>query len=97
MKYILETVEVFRHIHIVEAPDEESALKIASVADDNWQEHMGQLKYDCRKYTEEDVRMLADGKKYFWHGVAYENENGCVAYVQPDGKVIDTNEIRVPK
>ena len=45
MKYILETVEVFRHIHLVEAPDEESALKIASVADDNWQEHMGQLKY----------------------------------------------------
>ena len=96
-KYIVETIGMFRQIHVVEAESEDAAMEVARNADDNWQEHMGQLKYDCRKYTEEDVRMLADGKKYFWHGVAYENENGCVAYVYPDGKVIDTNEIRVPK
>jgi hypothetical protein len=37
MKYIVETMQSFRHIHVIEAENEDEALKIASVADDNWQ------------------------------------------------------------
>ena len=41
MKYIVESVGMFRMVHVVECENEADALLIAEHADDNWQEHLG--------------------------------------------------------
>jgi len=52
MKYIVETVGMFRMVHVVECENEADALLIAEHADDNWQEHLGVLKFDIAEYSE---------------------------------------------
>lgn len=69
MKYIVETISVQRMIHVVEAENEEQALKIAEFADDNWQEHLGILKIDINEYTEEHIKHFKE-KQFFWNGVS---------------------------
>ena len=42
MKYIVETIGLHRHVHVVEAENEAQAFQIAQVADPNWEEYLGQ-------------------------------------------------------
>lgn len=73
-KYIVETLTVVRQIHVVEAENESDAYKIASVADDNWQEYLGELKVDCQEYTEEHIKRFKE-KSYFSDVVSYWDKN----------------------
>jgi hypothetical protein len=87
MKYIVESIGMFRQIHVVEAKDEEEAFKIAEVADDNWQEYLGTTKVDVNEYTEEQISVYKK-KQFWWDGVATFDENGeVVKYKHPDGSV----------
>lgn len=95
MKYIVETLQAFRHVHIVEAENEKEALAIASVADDNWQEFLGQMKIDCREYTEEHMNLFRK-KEFFWDGVCIKDADGFVAYIHPSGDLVDNKYTRVP-
>ena len=94
MKYIVETMQSFRHIHVVEAESENEALKIASVADDNWQEWLGNLKVDLNEYTDERIAYFKN-KDYFWAGVSYKDSDGMLAYIHPSGERIERKEIRI--
>lgn len=73
-KYIVETLNVVRQIHVVEAENESDAYKIASVADDNWQEYLGELKVDCQEYTGEHIKRFKE-KSYFSDVVSYWDKN----------------------
>jgi hypothetical protein len=95
MKYIVETLQAFRHVHIVEAENEKEALAIASVADDNWQEYLGQMKIDCSVYTEEQMNFFRK-KEFFWDGVCIKDADGFVAYIHPSGDLVDNKYTRVP-
>ena len=95
MKYIVETLQAFRHVHIVEAENEKEALAIASVADDNWQEFLGQMKIDCTEYTEEHMNLFRK-KEFFWDGVCIKDADGFVAYIHPSGELVDNKYTRVP-
>jgi len=95
MKYIVETLNAFRNVHIVEAENEEEALNIASVADDNWQEFLGQMKIDCQEYTEEHMNIFRK-KEYFWNGVCTRDEDGYVAYIHPSGEKVEAKQTRIP-
>ena len=64
MKYIVETLQAFRHVHIVEAENEKEALAIASVADDNWQEWLGNIKVDLNACSMENVRFLSKNENF---------------------------------
>ena len=86
MKYIVETMQSFRHIHVVEAESENEALKIASVADDNWQEFLGMTKIDVTEFTEEHADVFRK-KEYFWEGVSFKDDDGAIKYKHPDGSV----------
>ena len=81
-KYIVETLQVHRHVHVVEAGDEQEALEIARLADDNWQEYLGELKIDINEFTEEQISHFRK-KEFFWDGVSYKDENGVVNYRHP--------------
>jgi len=79
MKYIVETIQLHRHVHVVEAENEDEALKIARVADDNWQEYLGEVKIDINEYTKEQIAHF-ERKDFFWSGTSFFNENGQVEY-----------------
>lgn len=78
MKYIVESIGMFRQIHVVEAENEEKAFEIAEVADDNWQKFIGTTKIDVNEYTEEQIAHYRK-KEFFWEGVSYM-EDGTVKY-----------------
>ena len=80
-KYIVETIQVHRHVHVVEAENEDEALKIAEFADDNWQEYLGQLKVDINEFSEEQIKVFRE-KEFYWDGVSYKDENGRINYRQ---------------
>jgi len=86
-KYIVESIGMFRQIHVVEAKNEKEAFKIAEIADDNWQEFLGTTKIDVTEFTEEHISVFRK-KKYFWEGVSSFDEDGrVVRYKHPDGSV----------
>lgn len=85
MKYIVETIGMFRQVHVVEAANEESALEIARVADDNWQEYLGEMKLDINEYSEEQIAHFKK-KDFFWDGVSFI-ENNVVKYLHKNGSV----------
>ena len=94
MKYIIESVGVFRMVHVVECENEDDALLIAKNADDNWQEHLGVLKFDIAEYSEEKVKRFRE-KDYFWDGTSYINGEGRIAYLHPDGGARDIDGPKV--
>ena len=85
MKYIVEMIQLHRMIHVVEADNEEDALSIAKVADDNWQEYLGELKIDVNEFTEEQISHFRK-KEFFWDGVSYRDANGVIEYKRPEVK-----------
>ena len=86
MKYIVETIGMFRQVHVVEADNEESAFEIAEVADDNWQEFLGVTKLDINEFTEEQIAHFRK-KDFYWDGVSYKDENGVINYHRPNMKL----------
>lgn len=82
-KYIVETLLTFREVHVVEAKDENEALKIAEVADANWEECLGTTKLDVNEYSEEGMHNFKK-KDYFWDGVAFLNDKGQLEYIYPN-------------
>ena len=85
-KYIVESIGMFRQIHVVEAKNEEEAFKVAETADDNWQEFLGTTKVDVSEFTEEHISVFRK-KEFFWEGVSFKNENDELKYRHPDGSV----------
>ena len=93
-KYIVETLTTFRHVHVVEADNEDQAFAIASEADDNWQEFLGVQRFDVSEYTEERIKHFKV-KDYFWNGSAFLNEEGNIAYRHPQNFEIHPNETKI--
>jgi hypothetical protein len=85
MKYIVETIGMFRQVHVVEAETKEEAYEIAEVADDNWQEFLGTTKLDINEFTEEQIAHYKK-KEFYWEGVSYM-EDGQVKYLHENGKI----------
>ena len=91
MKYIIKTISSHLLVHVVEAENLEEAVKISSVSDDNWQTFLGNNVIEASEYTEDRINPYKI-KDYFWDGVSYKNEKGCVAYKFPNGEVRSTEE-----
>jgi hypothetical protein len=91
-KYIVEQISVHRSVFVVEADNQEDAKKVAAVADDNWQQWLGQLDVDVNEYSEERIAYFKH-KDYFWDGVSYKDSDGYLAYHHPSGEDIERKEI----
>ena len=94
MKYIVESVSIFRMIHVVEAENHDEAYRIAKVADDNFQEHMGEMKVEVCECTEERLNHFKN-KEYFWDGVSFKDEDGFVGYHYPGGETFKHKDVLV--
>jgi hypothetical protein len=86
MKYIVESIGMFRQVHVVEAESEEKAFEIAETADDNWQEFLGTTKVDVSESTEEHLSVYRK-KAYWWEGESFKDEKGEIKYRHPNGSV----------
>ena len=74
-------------VHVVEAENKDEAYNIASVTDDNWQEHLGEMRVDICEYTEEQIAHFKK-KQYFSDHVSFKDENGALSYLHPNGAVV---------
>lgn len=81
MKYIVETIGLHRHVHVVEAESKEEAFKVAQVADPNWEEYLGQQKVSVEEFSEDRIRYFKN-KEFYWDGVS-KLVDGEVAYIHP--------------
>ena len=86
-KYIVESIGMFRQIHIVESENEDAAMEIARIADDNWQEYLGEVKIDIAEFTPERIKHFQE-KDFFWEGISFKDENGVVRYKHKNGEVV---------
>lgn len=93
-KYIVEQLSIFRNLHVIEAENEQTAIAISEQADDNWQEWLGCLKVDVNEYSDERIAYFKN-KNYFWNGVAYQDADGYIAYIHPNGESHEPKEILV--
>lgn len=93
-KFIVEQLSIHRNVYVVEAPTEAEARQVASVADDNWQQWVGQLDVDVSEYSEERIAYFKN-KQYFWNGVSYKDADGFLAYIHPSGENVEPKEILI--
>lgn len=86
-KYIVESIGMFRQVHVVEAESEDAAMEVARNADDNWQEYLGEMKVDISEFTPERIKHFQE-KEFFWEGISFKDENGVVRYKHKNGQVV---------
>jgi len=86
-KYIVESIGMFRQVHVVEAENEDTAMEIARTADDNWQQYLGEMKVDISEFTPERIKHFQE-KEFFWEGISFKDENGVIRYKHKNGQVV---------
>lgn len=88
MKYIVETIQTFREIHVVEAENEEIAQKIALDSDYNMSKWLGVQVSTIYPHTEEHIERFRQEDQYFWNGVKSVDADGYLTYQHPGGEFV---------
>jgi repressor of nif and glnA expression len=83
-KFVVETVNTFYEVHLVEAETVEEAEKIAANTDYNASKWLGQQVANVSEFKEEDLQRLKQIDSYFFDGYA-SAENGIIVYYKMDG------------
>ena len=86
MKYIVETINTFREVHVVEAENEEIAKKIAANSDYNLSKWLGELHVAVYPYSQEHRERFGKEDEYFWDGVKSIDVDGYLCYTRPGAK-----------
>jgi hypothetical protein len=86
MKYIVETIQTFREIHVVEAENEEIAKEIAQNSDYNMSKWLGQHVATIYPYSEDHHKRFCQEDEYFWDGVKSVDDEGFLTYQRPGGQ-----------
>lgn len=84
-KFIVETLNTFHEVHVIEAENEEKAKKIAEQSDYNASVWLGTTFVDVQKYSEAKLKRWREREPYFFDGYARVDENGVLEYRKPDG------------
>lgn len=83
-KFIVETLQTFHEVHVIEAENEEQAKKISEQSDYNASIYLGQTNVDVQKFSESKLKRWKEREPYFFDGYATV-EDGCLVYKKPDG------------
>lgn len=83
-KFVVETVNTFYEVHLIEAENEAEAEKIAKHTDYNASKWLGQQIANISEFKEEDLPRLKQLDSYFFEGYA-ANDNGYLRYFKMDG------------
>ena len=83
-KFVVETVNTFYEIHLVEAENEDEARLIANNSDYNASKWLGQQIANISEYDERDKPRLERVDSFWFDGYA-TIEDDCVVYYRMDG------------
>ena len=85
--FVVETVNTFSEVHIVEAENEEMAKKIAENSDYNASKWLGTQVSNVYHYDEREIPRLVKMDTYFFDGYATVDEEGYLYYKKMNGEV----------
>ena len=83
-KFIVETLQTFHEVHVIEAENEEQAKKISEQSDYNASIYLGQTNIDVQKFSESKLKRWKERESYFFDGYAVV-EDGYLIYRKSDG------------
>lgn len=92
-KFIVETLQSFREVHVIEAESREMAEKIAENSDYNMSVFLGSQILCVKPYSEQAVDQYQDEDEYFWDGVKSVNEDGYLVYTTSHGPRVTDEKI----
>jgi hypothetical protein len=85
--FVVETVNTFSEVHIVEAENEEAAKKIAANSDYNVSKWLGIQVLNVYNFDERELPRLKQLDSYFFNGYACVDDEGYLYYRKMDGEV----------
>ena len=85
--FVVETVNTFSEVHIVEAENEEIAKKIAENSDYNASKWLGTQVSNVYHYDEREMPRLVKMDTYFFDVYATVDEEGYLYYKKMNGEV----------
>ena len=85
--FIVETVNTFSEVHVVEAENEEMAKKIAENSDYNASKWLGTQVSNVYHYDEREIPRLVKMDTNFFDGYATVDEEGYLYYKKMNGEV----------
>ena len=94
-RFVVETVNTFYEIHLVDAVDEDEARLIVQNSDYNASKWLGQQVANISEFKESDMPRLKNVDSYFFQGVAtieddylvYKNMDGSAHGSMPSEKI----------
>ena len=94
-RFVVETVNTFYEIHLVDAVDEDEARLIVQNSDYNASKWLGQQVANISEFKESDMPRLKNVDSYFFQGVAtieddylvYKNMDGSAHGSMPSQKI----------
>ena len=94
-RFVVETVNTFYEIHVVDAVDEDEARLIVQNSDYNASKWLGQQVANISEFKETDLPRLKQVDSYFFEGVAtieddylvYKNMDGSAHGSMPSEKI----------
>lgn len=94
-RFVVETVNTFYEIHLVDAVDEDEARLIVQNSDYNASKWLGQQVANISEFKESDMPRLKNVDSYFFEGVAtieddylvYKNMDGSAHGSMPSEKI----------
>ena len=92
-KFIVETLVIFREVHVVEAENRENAEKIAQNSDYNMSVCLGPQILTVKPYSDAAVDDYKSEDKYFWDAVKSVNADGYLVYDSPYGSTVTDEKI----
>lgn len=93
VKFIVETLQTFREVHVIEAESREMAEKIAENSDYNMSVFLGSQIITVKPYSEAAIEDYRADDEYFWDGVKSVNEDGFLVYTTPHGPRVTDEKI----
>jgi hypothetical protein len=84
-KFIVETLQTFHEVHVIEAKNEEEAKKIAKESDYNASIWLGTTFLEVNKFSDQRIKQWKNRDSYFFDGYARVDDEGVLEYRRPDG------------
>lgn len=85
--FVVERVNTFFEVHVVEAENEEMARKIAEHSDYNASKWLGAQNVNVYPYTEEHKARFLHLDSYYFEGYAAVDKDGMLYYMKENGEL----------
>ena len=84
-KFLVESLQTFHEVHVIEAETAEEAKKIAAESDYNASIWLGTTFLEVNECSDARIEQWKQREKYFFEGYARVDKDGFLEYRKPDG------------